>query len=127
MKLFVPLFVLLAGPIVHGQENARVEEIIRKRGALLEEIHQMAKKSQTSDPEQARASALELFCFRRDTAKTLPEKLKWQNEILAMLKAEFDNMKRHAEIGVMRQIDVSRAEERMLASEQKLLEMQQAK
>jgi hypothetical protein len=123
-------FLLLSGLIVNAQEKSRLDQVIAKRDALLVEIYEAVKsgaKSGTNDPTQVRAAALELYAFRRDTAKTLPERIRWQEQIVEMENAVAKDVKGRAAIGVMLPLDITRAEERALAAEQKLLELQQTK
>ena len=127
MKLFIPFCVMVAASCVYGDDLSRLDEIIQKRGVLLEEIHKVAKDSQPRDSEQVRSTALELYVFRRDTGKTVPERVKWQENILTVARDHVADVKKQMEIGVMRRVDLTRAEERVLAAEQKLLELQLAR
>ena len=123
-------FLLLSCLIVNAQEKSKLDQVIAKRDALLVEIYDAVKsgaKSGTNDPTQVRTAALELYSFRRDTAKTLPERIRWQEQIVEMENAEAKEVKGRVAIGVMLPLDVARAEERALAAEQKLLELQQTK
>ena len=128
MKTFISAFLILSCAAVYAEEKTRLDQIIAKREALLSEIYEVVKKnSGVGDPNQVRVAALELYAFRRDTAKTLPERIRWQQQIVDFEKAAIKDAKNRVEVGVMQPLDVTRAEERALAAEQKLLELQQTK
>jgi hypothetical protein len=126
MKIFLYTFLIISCSVLNAEERFSLDQIIAKREALLAEIYDVVKKnSGAGDPTQVRVAGLELYTFRRDTAKTLPERIRWQQQIVDMEKAEIKDAKRRVEVGVMQPLDVIRAEERALAAEQKLLELQQ--
>jgi hypothetical protein len=129
MKTFFYTVLILSCAVVNAEEKFRLDQIIAKRDTLLAEIYHTVKsnKSGTRDPDEVRTAALELYSFRRDHAKTLPERIRWQEQIVEMEKAEAKDARGRVAIGVMRPLDVTRAEERVLAAEQKLLELQQTK
>ena len=122
---------ILAGSLhLCSAEDDRLNEVIEKRGALLAEIHDALKqgvKAGRNTPDEVCAAALQLYGFRRDNAKTPADRIKWQEEILSEAKREVADVKSRIPIGVMTPLDLSRAEERALAAEQKLLELQRVK
>lgn len=129
MKTFLYSFFLLSCAVANAQEKSSLDQIIAKRDALLAEIYETVKsdKSGTRGPSDLRAAALELYSFRRDHAKILPDRIRWQEQIVEMEKGEAKDARARVAIGVMLPLDVTRAEERALAAEQKLLELQQTK
>ena len=130
MKTYIYAYLILSCAAVYAQEKSRLDQVIARREALLVQIYeavQSGAKTGTNDPTEVRTAALELYAFRRDTAKTLPERIRWQEQIVELENAEAKNVKGRAAVGVMLPLDVTRAEERALAAEQKLLELQQSK
>jgi hypothetical protein len=130
MKRLIAVWTLVASLQLCAAESDRMKEIIEKRGALLAEIHEAMKqgvKRGTCTPDEVSAAAVQLHSFRRDTAQSAADRIKWQQEILADAKREAADARNRIAIGVMTPLEVSRAEERALAAEQKLLELQGVK
>ena len=129
MKTFFYTVLILSCAAVNAEEKSRLDQIIAKRDALLAEIYDTLKSNRSSirNPNEVRTAGLDLFSFRRDHAKTPPERIRWQEQIVEMEKAEAKDARGRVAIGVMLPLDVTRAEERVLAAEQKLLELQQTK
>ena len=130
MKRFLALCVLAGSFHLCAAEDDRLKEVIEKRGALLAEIHDALKegvKAGRNTSDEASAAAFQLYIFRRDNAKTPAERVRWQEEIFSEAKREVADVKSRISIGVMGPLDLSRAEERVLAAEQKLLELQREK
>ena len=121
-------FVALA--TANAEETSSIDEIVRKRDSLLNQIVEYFKKGAeigTSTEEEVRSATLNLYSFRRDSAKTHSERLQWQERIIASEKERIASIKLQMAQGTASPIDAVRAEERVLAAEQKLLELQLVK
>lgn len=120
---------LAASAAIHAQDST-IEQIVEKRDALLTQIHESTKNSfavGAASQEQVRSAALDLYSFRRDSAKTLTERLKWQEEIIASEKQQKASVEKRMTQGTAAPVDGLRAAERVLAAEQKLLEFKTVK
>ena len=130
MKRLVALCVFASLLPLHGAEEGRLKEVMERRVALLVEIHKGLKlqfKAGSASSNEVWAAAQELYKLRRTMAKSRAEQIKWQEELLALTKREQEDAKARAAIGVAMPIEIDLAEERVLATEQKLLELQLAK
>jgi hypothetical protein len=131
MRKFIPLcIVFVAFALTHAQEPASLDEIVQKRDSLLTQIveaTQHQRKAGTGTAEQVRIASINLYSFRRDSAKTQSERIQWQERIVASAKESHAAFKTSVTIGTATPMDALLAEERVLAAEQKLLELQLVK
>jgi len=131
MKTIIALyFAFVAIAAAQAQESKGLEEIVRKRDAVLTQIVEAIQsqyKAGKATGEQLRSANINLYSFRRDTTKTQSERLQWQERIVAAEKERKASAKRHVETGTVTRVDELLAEERVLAAEQKLLELQAGK
>lgn len=127
---FVFCGVLFAAIAVSAQETSAVDDIVQKRGALLERILEVTKnqvKAGSASFGQVRDATVKLYSFRRDIAKTNPERIQWQERIVAAEKESKDAAAKSLALGLASPIDPLLAEEQLLAAEQKLLELKSLK
>jgi uncharacterized protein YlxW (UPF0749 family) len=128
MKTIIALcFLFIALTATHAQHPKSLDEILRKRDSLLTQIVEALQNSRTATEEEVRNATMNLYSFRRDSAKTHPERLQWQERIIATEKESEARMKKRMEIGTTTPLDVLLAGERVCAAEQKLLELQLVK
>jgi outer membrane protein TolC len=131
MKTMTALCIAMIGLVAsHAQTPASIEEIVRKRDALLTQIMEDTQKqlrTGTATAEQVRDARLALWSFRRDQANAQPERVKWQKQIVAFETEWLKDIKKRIAVGTSSPSDAMRAEEQMLAAEQKLLELQLTK
>lgn len=123
---FVFCGVLLAAIAASAQEASAVDEIVQKRDAILARILEVTKnqvKAGSASYGQVRDATVKLFSFRRDIAKTNPERIQWQERIVAAEKESKDAAAKSLALGLASPIDPLLAEEQLLAAEQKLLEL----
>jgi hypothetical protein len=137
MKTAVLLLLAIALVLSHPSRAAdvqplpeSVDEIVKQRIAILTKIVEARKeqfKAGQGTVDQNRSATRELYAFCRDSAKTPAERLSWQERIVAFeqeVKADID---KRVLVGSVSTIDALRAAERVLAAEQKRLELQAAK
>jgi outer membrane protein TolC len=127
---FVFCGVLFAAIAASAQETSAVDDIVQKRGALLERILEVTKnqvKAGSASYGQVRDATVKLYSFRRDIAKTNPERVQWQERIVAAEKESKDAAAKSLALGLASPIDPLLAEEQLLAAEQKLLELKSLK
>jgi hypothetical protein len=133
MKIIIALcFTFVAFAAAYAQESKDLEAIIRKRDAVLTQIVEAIQSglkagSGTATLEQLRDATINLYSFRRDSTKTRSERLQWQERIVATEKEWKASTKKHMEVGTAGPMDELLAEERVLAAEQQLLEIQVVK
>jgi len=121
--------VLITVAGVYAQE-ATLEQIIKGRDDLLTKIHETMKKSfdaGVASEEDVYRAILELYSFRRDTSKALAERLQWQEQIVTSEKQRKAVVEKRLKQGTTTPVDGLRASERLLAAEQKLLELKSEK
>jgi hypothetical protein len=128
MKTIIALF-FISITLAVAQDAKALDEVIRKRDALLVEILDAKKQSLLAGGslEAWHTATVNLYVFRRDAAKTPADRISWQEKIVAFEKKEAADMRTREKAGVAQAMDVTIAEERALAAEQKLLELQLAK
>ncbi|HET6407467.1 MAG TPA: TolC family protein [Chthoniobacteraceae bacterium] len=125
MKTILTL-ILSSFALATAHAEQPLEEILRKRDAVLSELLEIAKTShkegRTTEVEVHEAS-LRLYSFRRDAAKSQAERIKWQEQIVTAEKAAAADVKPRIAIGVLTPKDALLAEERILTAEQRLAEL----
>src|SRR5688572_18346952 len=123
--------VLIALSIANAaRAETDLDEIIRKRDAVLSELVAFARenaKTGVASNIDLHEATIRLLTFRRDSAKTKGDRIKWQEEIVATEKGSHKAVQARIAIGVMTSVQALLAEERVLAAEQKLAEFQLAK
>jgi hypothetical protein len=129
---FLCCVVVAASSVIHAEDPppATLEEIITKRDELLSKLLDSAKaglKSGKSDCTEVYTAMVDLYSFRRDSAKNIEDKRKWQKELVAKAQEYATDCKKRVSVGVMTQNDHLRATERALAAQQLLLELEAAK
>ncbi len=131
MKTMIALcFAPAASAAAHAQESKGIDEIIRKREAVLTQIVEATQsqyKAGAASEEQLRGATIHLYSFRRDSTKAHSERLRWQERIVATEREGKASVKRRVATGTATRLDELLAEERVLAAEQKLLELQAVK
>jgi hypothetical protein len=104
-----------------------LEEVIAQRGEILAKLLESAQlsfKEGTSGAHEVHSAALELYAFRRDTAKSKDEKIEWQKKLVATEKEHASTCEKRIAVGVMNPAENLRAKERVLAAQQRLFELQ---
>ncbi len=129
---FLCCVVVAASSVIHAEEPApaTLEEIITRRDELLTKLLDSAKaglKSGKSDCTEVYTAMVDLYSFRRDSAKNIEDKRKWQKELAAKAQEYATDCKKRVSVGVMTPNDQLRATERALAAQQLLLELEAAK
>ena len=112
------------------REAANLAEVITQRGQVLEKILDTAKmsfKQGTAGAHEVHGAAIDLYAFRRDVAKTKDEKIDWQKKVVATLKEHATMCQKRIAVGVITPTERLRAEERVLAAQQVLFELQEEK
>jgi hypothetical protein len=132
MKTFrFPCIVAVAVAMsLHAEEPVTLDSVIAQRDALLTQLLDAAKsglKRGSSDCSDVYAATVDLYSFRRDSAKTLEDKKKWQKELFAKAQEYAADCKKRVSLGVMTPLDHTRATERALAAQQLLLELEATK
>ena len=132
MKTACVFCVVLVAAIAASAEEASsaVDEIVQKRDALLARILEVTKnqvKAGSASYGQVRDATVKLYAFRRDIAKTNPERIQWQERIVAAEKESKDAAAKSLALGLASPIDPLLAEEQLLEAEQKLLELKTLK
>jgi hypothetical protein len=121
-------FALSISTSALAQES--IDEIVKQRIALLTEIHQSIRNSfdvGAATDEQVRSATIDLYSFRRDAAKSLSERLQWQERIIASERERKVAIEQQAKQGTAAPVETLRAAERVLAAQQKLLELKTVK
>lgn len=124
--VFVFCVVLIVAIAASAQEASAVDEVVRKREALLAQILEVTKnqvKAGSASYGQVRDATVKLYSFRRDIAKTNPERIQWQERIVAAEKESKESAAKSLAMGLASPIDPLLAEEHLLEAEQKLLEL----
>ncbi len=131
MKTMITLgFAGVALSAAHAQEPTRLDEIVQDRGTVLAQIvkaYTNLRKAGTGSEEQVRQATINLYAFRRDSAKTQAERPQWQERIVAAEKEGHAYIKACVKTGTATPMDELLAEERVLAAEQKLWELRLVK
>jgi outer membrane protein TolC len=70
---------------------------------------------------------VELYTFRRDSAKTAAEKVEWQKSLVTEAQEYATDCQKRVGMGVMTSTDQLRAKEQALAAEQLLIQLQDTK
>ena len=131
MKTILALSLTLAVlTVAHAQNSGSLDEVLRKRDAVLTQILESTRnqyKQGTGTDDQVTDATIRLYAFRRDSAKTPPERIQWQERIVAIEKENLASTTQRVKLGSATQLDEMLTEERVLAAEQKLLELRLAK
>ena len=110
-------------------EEASIDQIVKERDTLLAKIHEATKNNLAvgaASAEQVRSAAIDLYSFRRDSASALSGRLQWQGMIVTAEKERSTSVEKEVKQGLAPPIEALRARERVLAAEQKLLELKAA-
>ena len=128
MKL-LPVFIGLLVVVTAGRgEEPELAKILKQREALLVEILETVQKQTNGDAaEVLRKATLDLYTFRRDYGANREDRLHWQQEIIALEKKQVSDVEKQITAGTMARLALARAAERVLAAEQKLIEMKATK
>jgi hypothetical protein len=100
--------------------------IVKERETVLSQIVARVDSQRTvglADNEALLSAKLALLAFRRDTAGTPAEKLRQQEQIVALHEEKLSFLQTRAQGGTSSQLDVLRATEALLAAKQLLEEM----
>ncbi len=127
---FLCCLAVAAFNLLHAEEPANLEQIITKRDELLSKLLESAQaglKSGKSDCTEVYNAMVDLYTFRRDSAKNIEDKRKWQKELAAKAQEYATDCKKRVSVGVMTPNDQLRATEKALAAQQLLLELEAAK
>ncbi|MDR3404602.1 MAG: hypothetical protein P4L99_19020 [Chthoniobacter sp.] len=109
---------------------ASVDAVVKQRIALLTQIVEYTKKQYDMGEvteEQILNTTLELYALSRDSSKSKAEQITWQERIIAVEQKKKASIDHQAASGIVGSVDALRAAERVLAAEQKLLELKAAK
>lgn len=124
------IFVVLATlPFCGHAQEPTLAEIIKQRGAVLEQIVanvEAQAKTGTSDGSEVYEAKVSLFNFRRETAADTKAKIEWQQKIVSLEQETKSDAEKSAAAGLAPPVIALRAEERLLAAKQKLLELKSA-
>jgi hypothetical protein len=131
MKTIIALCLAFAAlAAARAQDPSSLDEVVRKRDAVLAQIldsTQSAQKTGIVMEARVHAAAMNLYVFRRDSAKTQADRLQWQKRIVVLEQEGLANVTQQVGIGTAMSLDKLLAEERVLAAEQKLAEILLAK
>jgi hypothetical protein len=125
MRTTVSLLLYLLATLTAGAQPS-LDEIVQKRDAVLTQLLEIAKsdmKSGRRTQEDVYEALIRLYSFRRDSAKTLSDRIKWQEQVVSAEQQVVTDTNARMAIGVMGPVDVLRAEERLLTAQQKLAEL----
>jgi hypothetical protein len=103
-----------------------IHTIVKERIAVLTQIIETTKKQYTAGEateEEILNATLELYSLNRDSSKIRSEQISWQERIVATEKKKKALLEQLASSGNVGPVDVLRATERVLAAEQKRLEL----
>jgi hypothetical protein len=115
---------------LQAEEPVTLDNVIAQRDALLTQLLDAAQsglKKGTAHCTDVYDATVELYTFRRESAKNLEEKKKWQKELVAKAQEYAADCKKRVAIGAMNNLDHTRASERALAAQQLLLELEATK
>ncbi|RYD81685.1 MAG: hypothetical protein EOP84_10595, partial [Verrucomicrobiaceae bacterium] len=104
--------------LLSARAEVPLEEIIRKRDTILSELLELAKQGHEAGSVtglDVYEASIRLYSFRRDSAKSKADRIKWQELIVAAEKEMLSDIKNTAAIGVSTPKDRLFAEERLLA------------
>jgi len=121
-SLTLALLVVLAAATVRA-DDAAYAQILKERDSLLMQIlaeQQDRRQSGQADDAAVQAAQLALDKFRRDTATTLPEKIRQQEDIVSVQEARLATVKSQFQIGTGTHIDVLQATDAVLHAKQVL-------
>jgi outer membrane protein TolC len=107
-------------------QRSTADTIVKERIAILTQMIDITKKEYEAGrvPEaQVFDTTIELYSLNRDSSKTHREQISWQERIIAIEKEKKAVLERLVVAGMAEQVDVLRATERVLAAEQKRLEL----
>lgn len=116
----------LAAPGLHAATPA-LAAIVQERDAVLVKIVADVESrfsTGTADFEAVYAARLALHTFRRDTAPSADGKLKEQTQVVALHEKRLAALKAKAQAGIADSLEVLRATDALLASQQQLEELQ---
>ncbi|MEI9893549.1 MAG: hypothetical protein WDN28_06520 [Chthoniobacter sp.] len=109
---------------------ASIDDLVKQRIAVLTQIIEYTRKQYDvgeATEEQLLNATLDLDVLHRDSAKSRAEQIAWQERIVAIEQKKKASIDRQVASGNAAQIDALRAAERVLAAEQKRLELQATK
>ncbi len=133
MKIFAVLTVLAIGSLMAGEEPRDLETIINNRKDLLTKIAAIYEyevknpmgSSKLESFQNFNEANLNLLRFCRDTAATKTEKIEWQKKIVQEEKNFCDLIEEGFEMGMFLKVNTLLAEEKVLAAQQDLLQIEQ--
>src|SRR3954465_25221 len=105
---FLALAFGLMPVLVSAAEPAALDDIIAQRGAILTELLDNAKarkKSGRASCTDVHLATVELYTFRRDSAKTPAEKVEWQKSLVTEAQEYATDCQKRATAGVMTSVD----------------------
>jgi len=126
-KMLALYFLLVASSLSLAQEPRTIEEIVKARKALLTQILEaktIAYDNANGSDVELHDAAFELYAFCRDSTKSTPERIQWQEKIMAIEQKAKARAEKRAKAGEVSPDEVLRAEEHVLAAKQTLLEFQ---
>jgi hypothetical protein len=102
-------------------------EIVKERDSVLSKIVAEVDARYyvgTADDDAVFSAKLALLSFRRDVAPTSSEKLKQQEQIIALQEKRLSALNARSHAGLANTLDVLRANDALLAAKQLLAEIQ---
>jgi hypothetical protein len=122
--------MLAAVSSVWSGEPQTIDQIIKARKAVLTQIVELAQnnfKAGLTTNEHLQDVKVDLYSFCRDSAGTpAAERIQWQNKVIAAEQERKIFVENQLDAGRVSLEDKLKAEERVLAAKQKLLELQSA-
>ncbi len=107
-------------------ETSAYAQILKERDRVLSQIvsEQEGRRSTGHAVEEEIFSAqIKLYSFRRDTAPTVPEKMRQQQLIVAAHEKQLADIKGKSKMGVVANVDVLRVTDGLLQAKQVLEEL----
>jgi len=118
--------LLMFTPSLRAETPARAA-IVKERDTVLSKIVadvESRYSAGTTDDEAVWTAKLSLLSFRRDVATTAGEKLKQQEQIVALQEKRLNAIKERANTGTSDSLAVLRATDALLAAKQMQAELQ---
>jgi len=118
--LAVGVALLMITPSLRAETQAHAA-IVKERDAVLAKIVAAVESRHSTgleNDETLWTAKLSLLSFRRDVATTANEKLKQQEQIVALLENRLNAIKSQSQVGVADAVTVLRATDALLAAKQ---------
>jgi hypothetical protein len=123
----LPVIVLsLLSAVMYGAESSTYAQIVKQREEILSQIlreHEGRQARGHAVEEEIFAAQISLYSFRRDTATTIPEKMKHQQMIVAANEKRLAVAKGKSQVGRVANVEVLRATDGVLQAKQVLEEL----